>query len=103
MDVKPNMHFGSLETKWYWNNKKYGRIWKCICDCGGYCYVKEEALIVGIAKECDSIIHHPRSTNKYYLGAEESYAYARGEAVTPEETIAILKKIAHKRRNKVYT
>ena len=48
MDVKPNLAFGQLETKWSWNNT---------CDCGGYCYVKEEALVLGIVKNCGAECH----------------------------------------------
>nr|DAF82006.1 MAG TPA: hypothetical protein [Caudoviricetes sp.] len=57
MDVEPNLCFGQLETKWSWKNKRYGRIWKCTCECGGYCYVKEEALVMGIVKDCGGICH----------------------------------------------
>lgn len=57
MNVRPNLTFGQLETKWFWNNKRCGKIWKCICDCGGYCYVKEEALILGIVKNCGAECH----------------------------------------------
>ena len=57
MDVEPNLFFGQLETKWFWNNKRCGNIWKCICDCGGYCYVKEKALILGIVKNCGAECH----------------------------------------------
>lgn len=57
MDVKSNLVFGQLETKWSWNNKRCGKIWKCTCGCGGYCYVKEEALILGIVKDCGAEYH----------------------------------------------
>ena len=57
MDIKPNLVFGQLETKWSWNNKRCGKIWKCTCECGGYCYVKEEALILGIVKDCGAECH----------------------------------------------
>lgn len=57
MNVIPGMTFGYLKTKWCWKSKKHNRIWKCTCACGGYCYVKEEALIRNIARDCDGEIH----------------------------------------------
>lgn len=52
MNVIPGMRFGALTTKWSWKNHNFRRIWKCICECGGYCYVKEDALINGIVTDC---------------------------------------------------
>ncbi len=44
MKVIPEMTFGSLTTKWSW---------KSPCKCGGYCYVKEDALVDGFVKKCE--------------------------------------------------
>lgn len=52
MNVIPGMRFGALTTKWSWKNHNFRRIWKCTCECGGYCYVKEDALINGIVTDC---------------------------------------------------
>ncbi len=52
MNVMPGMRFGALTTKWSWKNHNFRRIWKCTCECGGYCYVKEDALIKGIVMDC---------------------------------------------------
>lgn len=57
MKVIPGMYFEHLETKWYWKNKHCQKVWKCTCDCGGYCYVKEDALILGITKDCGADCH----------------------------------------------
>lgn len=97
MKVIPGMCFGHLTTKWSWKNHSCGQVWKCTCDCGGYCYAKEEALILGIVKDCGGIVHQA-GVEKYYLGNEESYAYARGENVTPEEAIKVLKRVKKYRK-----
>ena len=52
MRVIPEMHFGCLTTRWSWKNHTCRRVWKCTCECGGYCYVKEDALIKGIVMNC---------------------------------------------------
>jgi hypothetical protein len=57
MNVIPGMCFGHLTTKWNWKNHTCRKVWKCTCDCGGYCYVKEDALIKGIVKDCGSECH----------------------------------------------
>ena len=57
MKVIPGMCFGHLTTKWNWKNHTCRKVWKCTCDCGGYCYVKEDALIKGIVKDCGSGCH----------------------------------------------
>ena len=44
MKVIPEMHFGCLTTRWSWKNHSCRKVWKCTCKCGGYCYVKEDAL-----------------------------------------------------------
>lgn len=56
MKVIPEMTFGSLTTKWSWKSKDQ-RIWKCTCKCGGYCYVKENALVDGMVKNCGAECH----------------------------------------------
>ena len=94
MDVEPNLFFGQLETKWFWKSKRYGRIWKCSCECGGYCYVKEEALVMGIVKDCGGICDQKVVPNALM----ESYAYARGETVTPEEMERVLKRVEKYRK-----
>ena len=33
------------------------KVWKCTCECGGYCYVREDALIDGIVKNCGAECH----------------------------------------------
>lgn len=57
MKVIPGMCFGHLTTKWNWKNHSCRKVWKCTCDCGGYCYVKEEALMLGIVKDCGAECH----------------------------------------------
>ena len=52
MKVISEMRFGVLTTKWCWKNHNFRRIWKCTCECGGYCYVKEDALINEIVTDC---------------------------------------------------
>lgn len=52
MKVIPEMHFGCLTTRWSWKNHSCRKVWKCTCKCGGYCYVKEDALIDGFVKHC---------------------------------------------------
>ena len=81
MKVISDMSFGRLTTKWSWKNKRYGRIWKCTCECGGYCCVKEEALVMGIVKDCGGICHQKVVPSAIM----ESYAYAKGEMIVPEK------------------
>lgn len=94
MKVISDMTFGRLTTKWSWKNKRYGKIWKCTCECGGYCYVKEEALVMGIVKDCGGICHQKVVPSAIM----ESYAYARGETVTPEEMEKVLKRVEKYRK-----
>ena len=57
MKVIPEMTFGSLTTKWSWKNHTCRKVWKCTRECGGYCYVKENALIDGVVKNCGAECH----------------------------------------------
>lgn len=54
LKIKPGDTFGKLTAQWYWNRKgKKGKVWKCTCKCGGYCYVKSNSLEQGIVKSCE--------------------------------------------------
>ena len=57
MKVIPEMRFGCLTTRWSGKNRTCQKVWKCTCECGGYCYVKEDALIDGIVKNCGGPAH----------------------------------------------
>jgi hypothetical protein len=57
MKIIPEMHFGWLTTKWSWKNHTCRKVWKCTCECGGYCYVREDALIDGVVKNCGAECH----------------------------------------------
>lgn len=50
--IKPGDVFCDLTAQWTYK-KKEDRVWKCTCKCGGYCYVKEKALIQKVAKNCE--------------------------------------------------
>lgn len=49
--IKPGDHYGKLTTRWCWNSKS-GRVWKCICECGNTCYVKEVSLEQELVQDC---------------------------------------------------
>lgn len=55
--IKPNQQFGNLVTRWSWNSRS-GRVWKCGCSCGGYCYVKEYALQNDLVHNCGDVNSH---------------------------------------------
>ena len=57
MKVIPEMRFGCLTAKWSWKNHTCRKVWKCTCECGGYCYVREDALIDGIVKNSGAESH----------------------------------------------
>lgn len=49
--IKENDRFGLLTTCWSWIHNKT-IIWKCLCDCGNVCYVKEVALLNHVVNDC---------------------------------------------------
>lgn len=50
--IKPGDVFCDLTAQWAYKKKK-GRVWKCTCKCGGYCYVKEKALLQKVVRNCE--------------------------------------------------
>lgn len=51
--IKEGDTFGKLTAVWSWKRSgEKERVWKCTCKCGGYCYVKDNALVQGIVKNC---------------------------------------------------
>lgn len=44
---KQNQKIGKLTLKYSWKTRNH-TIWKCICDCGKICYIKEQYFTDGI-------------------------------------------------------
>lgn len=53
IEIVPNYHYKKLTAKWYWNTA-HGRVWKCNCQCGATCYIRESALQLHIVGKCES-------------------------------------------------
>lgn len=58
--TKPGDTFYKLTAQWLFKSKTEN-IWKCTCTCGGYCYVKENALEQDIVKECGKCKENKRN------------------------------------------
>lgn len=57
--IKQGDTFNNLTAQWIFIKKK-GNVWKCTCKCGGYCYVKEKALVEGIVSDCGKCAERSR-------------------------------------------
>jgi hypothetical protein len=75
--VPPNTRFGSLVAKKLF---KVGRryYWSCLCDCGNTKDIREDALISGITRSCNSCKYHLR-----YPAAYKSWENMRARCNTP--------------------